>query len=227
MRKQEKKKWDNMKDLLKKGLYLLFLLLIISLFLVLLFLLPDIIMYFRSLLYGKLGSIINLTYISSSVYTQMMINIISCCITAVLSYFTYRLTKILRMMEAEQYGAKLVTAAFRLKKNIEINCWIIFESRNNESTLDELQYNSDLDEIWFVLREADEINKEDTDFLEKYNDKIKEMIDFCGTSDQTKELEIDFCNTFLAKNKQFSYNDQTKKLLLKLENIIERSTYDE
>ena len=227
MRQKEKKKFDNMQNILKKALYMLFLFLLIILLFVFVFILPDIIVLCRSFLYENLKSKINLIYISANVYIQIMISIITCCITAVLSYFTYRLTKILRMMESEQYGAKLVTAAFRLKKNIENNCWIIFNAKNNSGTLDKLQYTSDLDETWFILREADEISKEDTDYLEKYNDQIKE-IKFCfETSGQTKELELDFCKTFLAQSNQFNYSDNTNKVLRELEKIIERSTYDE
>lgn len=228
MTKRQKKKWHKILNGLIKIVLLLVLFFLVILVIFILFLLPDLIMSFRLFLYNRVHLKLNLSYISSSdTYIQMMISIISCCITAIMSFFTYRLTKILRTMEAEQYGAKLLTAAFRLKKNIENNCWIIFNANKNTGTLEKLQYLSNLDETWFVLRVADEIDKEDSNFLEKYNDRIKELDHYSGETDQTKNLENEFCKTFISSSIQFGYTDQMDKLLRKLEKIIERSTQDE
>ncbi len=209
-----------------KKQYILLRIILFFLLIPILFFAPDFIIFFRNLLIGKLNLKLN-SQLNSLSYIQIMISIFTCAITAILSTLTYRLTKMLRTIEAERYDAKLATSAFRLRKNIKENCWIIFNAHKNVVPIDELQYLADLDEAWFLLLASNKLDNDDLDYLEKYNNKIKEIFNRIGTTDSTKELEMDFCRNFLRYETQFEYSEQTEKLINKLEKIMGRKIEDE
>lgn len=223
MRTHEKEKREKIQEILKRILFIVFILLFLTLLITILFFIPDLILFLRNF-YINIFKI--KTGIDSLTYVQMMINIIVCCITAILSYFTYRLTKILRSIETERHDAKLSTLAFRLEKNLKNNCWTIYNSCKNIMSISELQYLEDLDEICFTLLVAKELNNEDLELLMKYNEQISNIHKNKETPDKTKKMEVKFCNNFLNDNDPFEYNEQTQKLIDKLNRIMGRCEID-
>lgn len=201
---------------------------------ILLFFIPDLMINFHHFLYDKLNFKSNINSnknsnirLDLSSYMQMIISLFSCCITAILGFGTFFLTKVLREIEREKHNAKIATVAFRLYKNIKHNSWIIFDARRNLSSLDKLQYNSNLDELWFALSAAGEIDSDELKILKNYNKQIHKMNVFCEEGIETKELEQTFCNEFLDNSNEFDYKEDFKRLILKIEEIMNRRIFDE
>lgn len=209
------------KLILKKVLIKIIIFMVIILFILFLFFIPDLILAIRSHIYTNFKIESNIK-ISSNSYVQMMISIFSCFVTAILGFCTYYLTKLLRRMEAEKRNSKLATSAFRIRKNIEHNCWIIFNAKNNVSTLNGLLYDSTLEEEWFNLSTAGELSNNEIKFLEKYNSQILDIADYIKKEKETKELEKNFCDAFLQGTTIFKYKEEIQMLLDKLKKIYER-----
>lgn len=214
-----------MKKISGKFIFIIFCIVLVVLLFVFLFCVPDLIIIFHNFLYDRLGLKSN-SQLNPNSYIQMVISIFSCCVTAVLGCSTFYLTRILRTIETERHNAKLATAAYQLQKNIKHNCWVIFNANKNLNSLDELQFFSKLDETWFVLSAAGELDNNELHFLIKYNKKIQEIEKFFKEGNETIDLERNFCNSFLFGENEFDYNEEFKKLISKLEEIMNRRVFE-
>ncbi|MBC5745190.1 hypothetical protein FMM74_016835 [Lachnospiraceae bacterium MD308] len=205
---------------------------IIIIVLLFIFLLPDLIYNIRVLLL-RIGILkrIAIPDLDNEKYISMMLTIISCCTTGIISFIAYRLSKILGVMEINSQKTKLALLAIRLMRNIEYNSEIIFKmSKDICNDLSNLQCEEIFSEIVTRLYSSHAIDKNEKDICSDYLKlvekiyKAQKLIDTKGGQDGneqklTKQIDKFSDNYFKDSGDILKFNDNFKSIIEKLEQI--------
>lgn len=154
----------------------------------------------------------------------MMLTIISCCLTGILGFFTYKLTKAAEDIKAENRKAKQALSAYKLLLNIKHNSYIIYKYYRNLGTLQGLQCNINLVEDWLNLYYAKIIDEEEKNFFMAHNSYVRNLYDSDENNDGTrsKDLAQKYYSAYLTQDEGvFEFNKNVKNIIQKLESISE------
>lgn len=158
-------------------------------------------------------------------YLSMMLTIISCCISAVLSYTAYRLSKEIGELSKKTNAANLRFAAYSIREYIMDTSKIIRKAKKKIADLSDLKEKNKIINQWILLCLVVQFSDEEKDFLYKYNRKISQIIKYYKKQNSTEvEKMIDnFCNAYFdVDDEELGFNKKTSNIVSKIKNVWER-----
>ena len=217
-----KKKKSNVKENLSRCALVLLYIVLGGLTIMLFLSIPDLIWRFREVLYKIPGWNIILVDIDKAKYISMMLTIISCGISGILSYIAYRLSQKVGQLSMDSNSTKLAFAAYKVKKYIYDSSQIIKKRMQGITELTDLKVEEDLIEQWMELCMAGEFEGDETKFLYTYNKKLA-RIARCYKEQKTEDLEkaLDSFGQeyFYTDEEEIKFNEKTEYIKIKLNKL--------
>ena len=221
-----------------KGFVLIFFALCI-LFIVVLFILPDIICYIRKLLNivlpGILLNIDDSVALDLSSYIQIMLTIISCIITALIALLAYILSKQIGNLQFEEQTAKRMLWATKLLAFICNNMRTVWKyaTLNSPQVLNDLE--TDDNDIYlqyiFNLFASKLIDKEDKKILEDCLIKFKVLKSKCETDENiVSNVKSAIINDYFIigrTGEDYTFKESLSDIVEKLKLIEEKGDSNE
>lgn len=160
---------------------------------------------------------------NTSQYILMIISIITCVITGILSVLAYKLSKRLGNVQLSSQEMKQALAAQNLIRNIEENCGVIYDTIRGTANEKNIVYIKELNEDWTFLYKTGAIEKEEKNFLIKYNEKIANIVEYVNKGDErAKNIVNKFAEEYFVKPERLTYKGELEDTIKKLEEIDER-----
>lgn len=231
-RKEEKLSLAMIFDYILKALKFLgsilkYILLIILIVTIILYL-PDVLLHIRKLinkipLIKKYISIFDVDN-NTGQYIQIIMSILTCSITGLLSVLAYKLSKRLGILQFISQEIKQALAAQKFIKNIEENCGVIFDINRDVGDIKKIVLNKELSEDCIFLYKTSAIGKEEKNFLTKYIEvicNIKAYVDK-GDDDKAKNIISKFVDEYFTSPERLAYKGDLDNTIKRLEEIDER-----
>lgn len=209
------------------GVILKYIILIIFIVIFILYL-PDVFLHIRNRideisLFNRYISIFDVDN-NTSQYIQIIMSIMTCSITGILSVLAYKLSSKIGTLQFSSQDIKQALAAQKLKKNIEANCGTIFDINRGVGDLKKIILNKELCEDWTFLYKTGSIGKEEKNFLIKYNNNIVNIKTYVDKGDDEKAKSVinKFIDDYFKSSERLSYKGDLENIIQKLEEIDER-----
>lgn len=217
----KRKNKRNLKKILSRLAMTLLCIVLSAIVLILLLSIPDLIWFCRKLISKIPGLESILIDINEFQYIPMMLTIISCSISGILSYIAYRLSQKVGQLSVDSNSVKQAYAAYRIKQYIADTSQIVKKRINEIAELTDLKVNDELIEQWMVIQRSG-IIEEDEDFLYTYNKKLKNIVKFYKEQNNeklTKALESFSQAYFDTDEEEIKFNKKIEYIQNKLNNL--------
>lgn len=215
-------KRKNIKEILERVLSCIVITVIL---IIILLLMPDLLWFFRT----KLSEITILKFIlvdiDKSEYLPMMLTIISCCISAGLSYTAYCLSKEIGQLSKNSNDVTLRFAAYSIKQYIQYTSKIIRKAKKKIVDLSDLEDKDEIIKQWIQLCLAVQFSEEEEQFFYTYNKKITQIIKYYKKQNESEvdNIILNFCSEYFdTDDEDLEFNKKTKNILDKLDSVFER-----